>query len=374
MSNDLLDASALEQARLIRDGSLSSEELTRFYLKRIAEKNEGLQAFVTVFGRRALLAARRKDAERARSRDRADLPPFHGVPIGIKDLNGVRMAPRRLGSRAFKYLFWPVDDASVAQIRAGGFVFVGKLATSELGAMPVTEPDIHPPTRNPWDTRFTSGGSSGGSGAAVAAGLIPLAHGSDGAGSIRIPSSFCHLFGVKPSRGRVPNIIEHGDDAITTCGPLARNVDDAAAMLDVQAGLVSGKPTAAPRPEARFLELANREPPRLRIRFTLESPLCKTDPEIADTVRAVLKTLEGLVRRRREFEGLARAGSAPVRNFRRVGADRERVSRQAAKAPSEESSTILVSSLGGLAAWRLSSSRCSPEPHRQSIETTATRY
>jgi amidase len=289
-----LDLSALEQARLIRTGVLSSEELTRMYLARIAALNERLQAFTIVFGRRAIMAARRKDAERARMRDPTLLPPFHGVPIGIKDLNGLRVAPRRLGSRAFRYLVWPIDDVSVAQIRAGGFVFVGKLATSELGAMPVTEPDIHPPTRNPWNPDVTSGGSSGGSSAAVAAGMIPIAHGSDGAGSIRIPSAFCNLFGLKPSRGRVPNPIEASDHAMTTCGPIARYVEDAAAMLDVQSGIVSGRPTRAPRPDAPFLELARRPPGRLLIRVLTRAPGCTTDPGIADAVRGVAHRLEEL--------------------------------------------------------------------------------
>jgi amidase len=289
-----LDLSALEQARLIRTGAASSEELTRMYLARISARNERLQAFTSIFHRRAILTAKRKDAERARTRDLSLLPPFHGVPIGIKDLNGVRCAPRRLGSRAFRYLIWPIDDVSVAQIRAGGFVFLGKLATSELGAMPVTEPDIHPPTRNPWNPDVTSGGSSGGSSAAVAAGMIPIAHGSDGAGSIRIPSAFCNLFGLKPSHGRVPNPIDAGEHAMTTCGPIARYVEDAAAMLDVQSGIVSGRPTRAPRPGAPFLELARRPPRRLLIRVLTNAPGCTTDPAIVDAVQAVAHRLEDL--------------------------------------------------------------------------------
>lgn len=290
--SDLLDATALEQARLVRSREISSEDLTRLYLDRIDRLNPRLQAFVTVFRRDALSVARGKD--RMTKQKGADLPPFHGVPIGIKDLNGVRGTFGRLGSRAFRYLVWPIDDPSVAQIRKGGFVFVGKLATSELGAMPVTEPDIHPPTRNPWDLRFTPGGSSGGSGAAVAAGLIPLAHGSDGAGSIRIPSSFCHLFGIKPSRGRVPNPFERGTNTLTTCGPIARTVEDAAAMLDVQAGMTVGKPSSAPLPEASFLELCRRSPGRLRIRFATRSPLGETHPEIALAVQRTATLLEGL--------------------------------------------------------------------------------
>src|SRR5690606_18271946 len=152
----------------------------------------------------AIATARRRDAA-ARARDDVRGAPFHGVPIGVKDLNFVRGAFTRMGSRAMRWCWSPVDDRVVAALRRAGFVIVGKLSTSELGAMPVTEPSIHPPTRNPWDRSVSAGGSSGGSGAAVAAGLVPIAQGSDGAGSIRIPAAFCHLYGFKPSRGLVPD-------------------------------------------------------------------------------------------------------------------------------------------------------------------------
>ena len=156
-----------------------------------------------------------------------------------------------------------MDDHTTAALRRGGFVILGKLATSELGAMPVTEPDIHPPTRNPWNLWHTPGGSSGGSGAAVAGGLLPIAQGSDGAGSIRIPSAFCHLYGIKPSRGRVPNAFGKPDrDILYTCGPIARSVEDAAAMLDVLAGLDGGRPHWAPPPPRPYRALLAEQAPR----------------------------------------------------------------------------------------------------------------
>src|SRR5262249_26858834 len=151
-------------------------------------------AFVQVLDRAALREARERDRSRSRR------GPFHGVPIGIKDLNLVRFAFTRMGSRAHRFLWSPIDDVTVARLRRAGFVILGKLATSEFGAMPITEPDIHPPTRNPWNLEHTPGGSSGGSGAAVAADLLPIAEGTDGAGSIRLPSAYCHLYGLKPSR------------------------------------------------------------------------------------------------------------------------------------------------------------------------------
>lgn len=286
------DLPALEQARLIRERALSSEELVRLYLERIARLDPELAAFVEVVGRRALLAARWKDARRRR---RAALPPFWGVPIGIKDLNVVRGVRTRWGSRAMPHLLLPFDDYNVAQLRRGGFVILGKLSTSELGAMPVTEPDIHPPTRNPWDTSRSAGGSSGGSGAAVAAGLLPIAQGSDGAGSIRIPAAFCHLFGFKPSRGRVRNQFGMPDKQVLyTSGPLAHTVDDAAAMLDVMAGLVDGRPHWAPPPAQPFAILARQPPRRMRIKLTTRSPLATTHPEIAAAVRSAAGRLAEL--------------------------------------------------------------------------------
>lgn len=291
---EVLRASALEQARLLRTREVSAEELSGAYLRRIESKNETLSAFVQVIARRAVRSAQQKDRILAK-RGGDPLPPFFGVPVGVKDLNLVRGTFTRVGSRAFRYFLSPIDDRSAAQIRRGGFVILGKLATSELGALPVTEPDIHPPTRNPWDLDRTAGGSSGGSGAAVAAGLLPIAHGSDGAGSIRIPASFCNLYGIKPSRGRVRDPFGADDKhALPTCGPLARTVEDAAAMLDVLAGISVGSPHWAPPPERPFLELARRDPAKLRIRFTTHSPLANATPEIDDTVRRVAKVLSGL--------------------------------------------------------------------------------
>lgn len=286
---EVLSVSALEQASLIRSGKISSEELTRLYLDRIERLNPALNAFVNVFGPRAVIAARRKDLQRRLTP--ASLPPFHGVPIAMKDLNLVRFSWTRYGSRAFQ-LWSPIDDATTQQLRLGGFVFMGKLAASEFGAMPVTEPDIHPPTRNPWSPDHTAGGSSGGSASAVAAGMLPIAQGSDGAGSIRIPASFCGLFGLKPSRGRLRNQMWKDDkDIIYTCGPIARTVEDAAAMFDVMAGVSVGKPHRLPLPEKSFLELTRTPPKKLRIHFVVQGPLGETHPEVVAAVERVAQVL-----------------------------------------------------------------------------------
>lgn len=274
-----LTTPALDLARAIRAREVSSEELVRACLARIAEVDPMVSAFVDVHARRAIAAARHADREVKRARGAA-LPPLHGVPCGLKDAVFVRGAITRLGTRALPPILSPLDDRIAARLRKGGLVFVGKLATSELGAMPVTEPDGRPPTRNPWRLDRTPGGSSGGSGAAVAAGMVPIAQGSDGAGSVRIPAALCGLFGFKPSRGVVPESVGPPDPrGLAIAGPLARTVDDAAAMLELLAGVAPGAMTA-PAPTA------------LRVRVATRTSLCVAEPEVAAAVERVARWLE----------------------------------------------------------------------------------
>ena len=287
---ELLHLSALDQARAIREGDVSSVYLTHLYLSRIQKYNDSLHAFVNVQTRQARKAA--KKADRLRSQQKSEtLPIFHGVPIGIKDLVPTRWSFTHLGSRAYRYFISPFDAPVATRIKAGGFVSLGKLATSEFGVMPVTEPDIHPPTRNPWDLNRTSGGSSGGSSTAVAAHLLPIAHGSDGGGSVRIPSALTHLYGFKPSLSLLGNL--HGEKynqlGISVMGPLARYVEDAAAMLDVMAG----RPGQDAGPQS-CLTAARKMPPSLRIRLLIDTPLGQIDPEILSATRSFADTLRSL--------------------------------------------------------------------------------
>jgi amidase len=286
----LLDLPALEQARLIARKETSSEELTRLYLSRIEVLNPLLHPFVRVWRRDALASARRRDAG-VRAGER--LAPFHGVPTAVKDLNLVRGRVTRFGSRAVAVLS-PVDCHTTAALRRGGFVLLGKTSTSELGAMPVTEPDTHPPTRNPWDPARTSGGSSGGAACAVAAGMVPVAQASDGGGSIRIPSAVNHVFGIKPSRGRVRNAYGFADrDALYTCGPITRTVEDAAAFLDVLAGLDVGRPHWLAPPPLRFVESCRRAPEPLRVGLWLDSAAAAVHPAIREITVRMAGLLEG---------------------------------------------------------------------------------
>ncbi|MEQ1504861.1 MAG: amidase [Myxococcota bacterium] len=270
-------ASAREVAAAIRSRSVSSVEVTTAALARIAALDAGpagLGAFVQVIGPRALAEARLRDATPSDA-------PFHGVPIGIKDLNFARGTFTRFGSRAYRWLWTPIDDAVSAALRRAGFVIVGKLATSEFGALPITETDLHPPVRNPWDPTRTAGGSSGGSAAAVAAGLVPVAHGSDGGGSIRIPAAFCGLYGLKCSRGVAP--LAHGRVDVLGLGvegALASTVGDGAAVT----AILAGRPLAPVRPH----------PARLRVRVTTEARIAPTGAAYAAATERVAAALADL--------------------------------------------------------------------------------
>lgn len=289
----LLGLSALEQAALIRDGSLRSRELVELYLERIASLDPGIGAYVAVLARSARREADRLDAERAAGTLRG---PLHGVPTAIKDLHPVRGAPLRFGSRAWRYMISPVDDRLVASIRRAGMPILGKTATSEFGLLPVVETALHPPARNPWNPEHSAGGSSGGAGAALAAGLVSIAPGSDGAGSIRIPSALNGVVGLKPSRGQVPDDSASIDiHRMTSLGPMGRSVEDVAALLD----MISA-PSTLP---GGALHACRQTPPRYRVGLLLDPPFGETAPgvqaatlRVADRLRALGHRVEPLPR------------------------------------------------------------------------------
>jgi len=279
---DLSRASALDLAERLRRRELSSVELTQQCLATIRARDPDLRAFASVDERSALRQARRADAVLARGGDR--LPPFLGIPTAIKDHENLRGHFTRLGSRAFRWLYAPIDGFVARTCRRAGFVLLGKTATSELTILPFIDA---PPARNPHHRDHYAGGSSGGSAAAVAAGMIPVAPGADGAGSVRIPASFCGLVGVKSGRGTLPNPYRALDPVgISVLGPLARTVRDAAALMDVLAGDRS----------RGFLEACDREPPRLRVRVLRTPPLAgvDVDPEVEAALLDVVRRLERL--------------------------------------------------------------------------------
>jgi amidase len=293
---------ALEQARLIRERVLSPVELVDTYLDRIDRLDEKLNSFVTVIADEAKLAA--KAAENSVA-DGDELAPFHGVPIGIKDLAEVEGIRTTFSCGPLADYVPEFDNASVRRIREAGFILLGKTNAPEFGTVPQTESRLNGISRNPWDTDFTPGGSSGGAAAALAAGLIPIAHGSDGGGSIRIPASCCGVFGLKPARGRISNAPRFGEilAGFATEGPIARSVADAAALLDVMSGYEVGDPYWAPPPPRPFADEVDVDPGALRIGFTLvggnETPV---EDEVAEATRDTASLLESLGHEVEEFE------------------------------------------------------------------------
>jgi len=266
------DLTVLEMAAAIRGRELSPVEIAAHYLDRIAALNAEVGAFYTVTADVARDQAAEAEKAVARAADPTALPPLTGVPIPVKDLNMVAGVRQTLGSLVYSEYVPDESDHVSAALAAAGAVLTGKTATPEFGLPCYTETAIGPPARTPWDLSRSAGGSSGGAGAAVAAGLAPAAQGSDGGGSIRIPSSVCGLFGIKPTRGRissaplVPDLFGLGID-----GPLARTVADAALLLDVMTGNQDGDMyTLPPLPAGEtFLGHASRDPGRLRIGRTM---------------------------------------------------------------------------------------------------------
>jgi amidase len=288
MQADILSRTATELARLVKAGEVTPRELTEASFERIEALDPELNAFVHLDPDGALAAA---DAIEA-----ADERPFAGVPIAIKDTAAVAGMPYRLGSDMFGDFVPPQDAFVVRRLRDAGFVLVGKTNLPEFGILPVTEPRRFGPTRNPWDPERTPGGSSGGAAAAVAAGMVPLAHGSDGGGSIRIPAACCGLVGLKPSRGRISRGPEQGDDLLVQDGVLTRTVAETAALLDVMAGYETGDATWAPPPPEPFARTAAREPGRLRIGVTTVPAIdvAAIDPLCERAVRDAAGLLESL--------------------------------------------------------------------------------
>jgi amidase len=284
-----------ELAGLVRSGELSSRELVEQCLQRIEALQPELNAFVHVDAEGALAAA---DVIAP-----GDPRPFAGVPIAIKDTAAVAGMPFTMGSDMFGD-FVPQHDAFVVRrLREAGFVFVGKTNMPEFGILPVSEPRRFGPTRNPWDTERTPGGSSGGAAAAVAAGMVPIAHGSDGGGSIRIPAACCGLVGLKPARGRISRGPEQGDDFLVQDGVLTRTVAETAELLDVLAGYETGDATWAPPPAEPFAAAAARDPGRLRIGVSTVAPiLVELDPICDRAVRDAGKQLASLGHEVEEFE------------------------------------------------------------------------
>ncbi|HEX6788476.1 MAG TPA: amidase [Gaiellaceae bacterium] len=278
--DELAFAPALDLAARVRAKEVSPRELVELYRERIDRLDPQLNAFVTL----------------ADEPEPAGDGPFYGVPLPIKDLTETAGLRTTYSCKAFADNVPTADASVVRRLREAGFTITGKTNTPEFGTIGMTESELNGACRNPWDTARTPGGSSGGAAAAVAAGLAPLAHASDGGGSIRIPASCCGLFGIKPSRGRVsPAPFVPGSLGLGTSGPIARTVRDAAALLDAMSGNEPGDMYVAPRPDRPFLDEADQPPGRLRIAVATEPPIAvPVDPVCAGAARAAGELLSEL--------------------------------------------------------------------------------
>ncbi|HET9592733.1 MAG TPA: amidase [Solirubrobacterales bacterium] len=284
--DELAFAGATRQAEMVRSGEVSATELVGLYLDRIERLNPQLNAFRVVLRERAML-----EAEQAEARVRAgDERPLLGVPIALKDNHNLAGETTSFGTDAFP---GPAehDDEMVRRLRETGAIVIGKTHLPELAMFGFTESATWGVTRNPWDPQRTPGGSSGGSGSAVAAGLVPFASASDGAGSIRIPAACCGLFGLKPQRGRISidPFVEHWN-GLSVNGCLSRNVADTALWLDLTAG-GSEEPGAPPAPERPFVDSARTPPGKLRVAFTTKPPPSAIPPSVDDSARGAVASM-----------------------------------------------------------------------------------
>lgn len=263
--------SALEIARAIRDKQLSPVEVVDFYLERLDRLNPALNA--VTWRRDDDVRREAREAESALMRGQAE-GAFFGVPLPIKDLVFVEGWPITFGSKAFMDHVAAFDSTVVERFRRAGFLFLCRTNTPEFGILPVTENAAWGATRNPWNTGHTPGGSSGGAGSVCAAGIAPIAHASDGGGSIRIPASCCGLVGLKPSRGRVPTgpLLSEVMHGFVADGCVSRTVADTAALYDAVGDPDPAAWYNAPRLERPLLQEVGRAPGRRRIAYTTESP------------------------------------------------------------------------------------------------------
>jgi amidase len=288
--DEIFRLSALELREKVRKREVSAPELAKAYLDRIPVADGDIGAFVTVDRAFTLAAA---DAAQRRIDAGEDLP-LSGVPYALKDLTDTAGMLTTYGSRMRKNNIPTLDAAVARRLREAGGIPLGKTNTPEFGNRATTAFGLFPPTRNPWDFDKIAGGSSGGSAAAVAACMTPLAEGSDGGGSIRVPASCCGVVGIKPSRGRVssaPYFNPRG--GLITHGPIARTVADAALMLDVMAGYEAGDTYYAPPPAQSFLSSTMMDPPRLRIGMLVTSDQW-IDPEVVAAVEQTGALLQSM--------------------------------------------------------------------------------
>jgi amidase len=287
MTDDIAWLDATGQAELVRTGHITPAELVESAITRTEKLNPELNAMI------------HSRFDKARTEAATALPdgPFRGVPIMIKDLSAPSAGdPQHNGMRVLRDVDYiaPADNHLVARYRQAGFVIVGRTNTPELGLVPTTEPEAHGATHNPWNLEHTAGGSSGGSAAAVAAGMVAIAHASDGGGSIRIPASMCGLVGLKVSRGRITMGPDRDESQLGVAHVVARSVRDVAGALDVTLGPAPGDMVVAPPPLRPYVDEVGADPGPLRIGLLAHSPSGELHADCVAAVRTTAALLESL--------------------------------------------------------------------------------
>ncbi len=284
--------SAAATAEAIKTRRLSPLEVMRAVLRRIERLNPRVNAYCTLVAESALRQAGEAEAVVMRG---GELKPLHGVPVSIKDLIFTRGIRTTGGSRIYENFIPQQDAVVVERLKAAGAIVIGKTNTPELGWVAVTDNRLFGPTRNPWNLEFTPGGSSGGAAASVALGMGSLAIGSDGGGSIRIPGSFCAVFGFKPSFGRVPQYPGFpGWSTLSHTGPITRTVEDAALAMEVIAGRDDRDHFSLPETGGRYLPLPGADLKGLRVAWSPDLGYAVVDPRVLRVTAAAVKTFATL--------------------------------------------------------------------------------
>ena len=291
MQDDFTYMTALEMRQLIRTKQVSPVEIIERTLRGIEASQGVLNAFVTITPELALDAARRAETSVLAGEDTGLLT---GLPLSIKDLTAVKGVRFTSGSRTFADFLAPVDSPASERVKAHGAAIVGKTTTTEFGCKGSSDSPLTGETRNPWNLGKTTGGSSAGAGASVAAGLTPFALGTDGGGSIRIPSSMCGLFGIKAHFGRVPVFPTAATPTLAHVGPMARNVRDAALLLAAISGFDARDPASVAAKVPDYLGACDRSPKGLRIAFSPTLGYARPTREVADIAAKAVRVFEEL--------------------------------------------------------------------------------
>ena len=295
MSKELAFTSAWEMRDLIRDKKVSPVEITKIYFERIHRLDSQLNSYLTLNEKEALESAAK--AEKSILNGEA-IGKLHGIPIGIKDLEMTAGIRTTQGSLIYKDTLPTADSIVVERLRNAGAIILGKTNTSEFGAVGFNENRLGDHCRNPWNTERTTGASSGGAGAAMAAGLCSLATGSDGGGSIRIPSSYCGLYGLKNTQGRVPVYSgipgQQFPNFFAQSGPMSRSVKDSAIMLEVLAGYDSRDPASLRDPIPDYIGSLDKDIKGLRLGWSSDFGYTNSEPEVLEITSKAAKVFQDL--------------------------------------------------------------------------------